>query len=245
MYGRSRKSTRSYRGSGSRNYRKPYSRMVKAASYTGRRGTYKTGLKFATVGFTRNVEKKYFDKTFAGGGSKALSGYNAGVNFQGVTYNSAMWWDYDFAGLTSAGHNMISNDMVKTPGNGTGATERIGNKISVKWIKGSFTFTAAVLGNGTTMPVNQGGETLAGVAAQIQPYLRTSIRMVIVKDIQVNSTTNYVSWSDVFGGQTSGGATMLGIHSELKVGNMGRFVILEDRSFTLDSNSPQKNVDFF
>ena len=62
MYGRSRKGTRSYRGSGSRNYRKPYASMLKAAPYTGRRGTYKTGLKFATVGFSRDVEKKYLDK---------------------------------------------------------------------------------------------------------------------------------------------------------------------------------------
>jgi len=35
-----------------------------------------------------------------------------------------------------------------------------------------------------------------------------------------------------------------GIHSELNVDNMGRFVVLEDRRFTVDADSPQKTVPF-
>ena len=35
-----------------------------------------------------------------------------------------------------------------------------------------------------------------------------------------------------------------GVHSELNVDNMGRFIILEDKMFTVDAQNPQKTVQF-
>jgi len=123
MYGRSRKGARSNRGSGSRNYRKPYSGMLKAAPYTGRRGTYKTGLKFATVGFSRNVERKYFDKTFQANSLEVLTGQTAGGQGAagGVTYISNVWGNYSFGNVQPTA-TAISNDMLK--GLATGTTAR-------------------------------------------------------------------------------------------------------------------------
>ena len=63
---------------------------------------------------------------------------------------------------------------------------------------------------------------------------------MIVKDMQVNSTDAQVRWDQVM--DTTG--LQAGIHSELNVDNMGRFVVLEDRKFTVDADNPQKTVPF-
>lgn len=242
MYGKSRKSARSYRGSVSRNYRKPYSRMLKTAPYTGRRGTYKTGLRFATVGFTRNVEKKYHDKTYQANSKEAATGNSGGANQSnnGVGYVSDTWGSYSFNGVESPGAS--SNDILKGLETGTTARTRVGNKIRGCYIKGSFTFTAALGSVGQMDPnLGQGGESTFGpLAVNRQPYVRTTFRMVIVKDLQVNSTDVNVRWEDVF--EQSG--KIGGVHSELNVDNMGRFIVLEDRIFDLDSDTPQKTVPF-
>ena len=64
--------------------------------------------------------------------------------------------------------------------------------------------------------------------------------MVIVKDLQVNSTDAQITWPQVF--DTTG--TQAGVHSELNVDNMGRFIVLEDKIFTLDADNPQKTCPF-
>lgn len=239
MYGRSRKGARSNRGSGSRNYRKPYASMLKAAPYTGRRGTYKTGLKFATVGFSRNVERKYFDKTYQANSLEVLTGQTAGGQggAGGVTYISNLWGNYSF-GNVQASASAISNDMLKGLATGTTARTRIGNKIKVKYVKGAFTFTAATV---NAVASDQGGESTVTASTGAGPqYLRTSFRMVIVKDLQVNSTDTNVTWQQVF--DTTG--LQAGVHSELNVDNMGRFIVLGDKIFTVDADEPQKTCPF-
>ena len=87
----------------------------------------------------------------------------------------------------------------------------------------------------------QGGEALGRAAtANKMDYLRTTYRFVIVKDLQVNSTDGVVRWHTVFDTTNS----QAGVHSELNVDNMGRFIVLEDKTFTLDANNPQKTYPF-
>lgn len=209
-----------------------------------RHGYKKTGYRkprFATVGFARNVEKKYHDKTLQADHGEVQTGGNTSIKSSGVTYVSNAWSTYNF-GAANTSATSTSNDMFKGLGTGTNARTRIGNKIKVKYVKGAFTFNAAVLGDGTGLARSQGGEALAhtftGTAAQ--NYLRTTYRMVIVKDMQVNSTDAQVTWAQVF--DTNG--TFAGVHSELNVENMGRFVVLDDKVFTLDADTPQKTCVF-
>ena len=76
--------------------------------------------------------------------------------------------------------------------------------------------------------------------SQNKVYMRTTYRMLLVKDLQVNSADAYVSWSQVM--DTSN--FQAGVHSELNVNNMGRFIVLEDKMFTVDAQNPQKTVQF-
>lgn len=218
----------------------------RGSRYGYKKTGYRVKPRFATVGFARNVEKKYHDKTYQSMHKEIQTGIPAGSptnykNSGGVTYVSDTWGSYTFGSATAMA--LTSNDMLKGLGTGTNARTRIGNKIKVKYVKGAFTFTAAVLGDGITIQRGQGGETIvhtlnAGTAAQ--NYLRTTYRMAIVKDMQVNSTDMNVTWSQVF----DTNSIVAGVHSELNVDNMGRFVVLEDKVFTLDADTPQKTCTY-
>lgn len=74
------------------------------------------------------------------------------------------------------------------------------------------------------------------VANTLIQYLRTTYRVCIVRDLQVNSTATQVNWGDVFS-NLDGTA---GVHSELNIANMGRFRILMDKLVHLDADDPQK-----
>ena len=54
------------------------------------------------------------------------------------------------------------------------------------------------------------------------------------------STDTQVTWAQVF--DTTG--LQVGVHSELKVDNMGRFMVLEDKILTLDADDPHKTLRF-
>ena len=211
-------------------------------TYTRRRRTvgFKKVLRprFAMSGYRKNIEKKYFDKTYQSDTNETPTGNDVGSVFNnGVTFISNTWGEYAFGAQKAP--QMVSNDMLKGVGTGTTAKTRIGNKVKVKYVKGSFTFNAALLDTGVLR--TQGGEALANVvggANKRWEYLRTSYRMVIVKDLQVNSTDTFIRWHQVFDTNNSVG----GIHSELNVDNMGRFIVLEDKTFTLDSDTPQKTI---
>ena len=67
------------------------------------------------------------------------------------------------------------------------------------------------------------GEVLPEVpTAEVIPlvYFKTTVRVMIVKDLQVNNATGNVEWADVM----ENGFGMFGVFSQLKVENMSRFV---------------------
>ena len=150
---------------------------------------------------------------------------------------SNAWQTYTFGARTTA--VTTNNDMFKGLATGTDARTRIGNKIRPRYIKGAFTFTAAVT-NANQTKVQQGEQFVWDAVNQNKVYMRTTYRMLLVKDLQVNSADAYVSWSQVM--DTSN--FQAGVHSELNVNNMGRFIILEDKMFTVDAQNPQKTVQF-
>ena len=212
------------------------------SSYRPRaRPTY--ALKKVGSTYARSVEKKYFDKTYQSNSFESQSGQGtpSTVN-NGVTYISNTWGDYSFGSQVAAA-SVASNDMLKGVETGTTARTRIGNKLRVNYVKGAFTFTACVLGDGTVGMKAQGGEASATASAVVatQQYVRTSFRFVIVKDLQVNSSDAQVTWNQVFDTTNR----QAGIHSELNVDNMGRFIVLEDKTFNVDGSSPQKNMSFY
>ena len=226
-YGRFRRAGKSSR---------PYGRKrIGRVRRTGR--GYTKVPRFATVGYAKNVEKKYYDKTYAGNHFEQLTGLAVSNNSNGVTYVSGAWGTYSFGAQTAS--SSISNDMLKGLGTGTTARTRIGNKIRTSYIKGALTFTAATLN--TKVSKVQGGEVVAAMAeSATYGYLRTTYRMLIVKDMQVNSTDAQITWAQVM--DTTN--LQAGIHSELNVDNMGRFLVLEDKVFTVDAQNPQKTCPF-
>lgn len=237
MYGKYRigkSASGSYRGAALR----PRNRPATFRKGMGKRYNNSVKLpRFATVGFARNVEKKYFDKTYQSNSFETLSGATTSVANNGVTYISNTWGTYTFG--TQAASAATSNDMFKGLDTGTTARTRIGNKLKPNYIKGAFTFTAGL--TNIAAGKAQNGEALdQPVASTTQQYLRTTFRMLIVKDLQVNSTDVQVQWNQVM--DTTG--LQAGIHSELNVDNMGRFIVLEDKIFTCDAQNPQKTCPF-
>jgi len=234
MYARKSSKRNSYKRSSYGGSRSSTDRYGKA-----KRATWKP--KFATVGFARNVEKKYHDKTYISNSLEQLTGNTgAGVSgSNGATYISNNWGTYTFGNQVAGISPAQSNDMLKGLETGTTARTRIGNKMKVDYVKGAFTFTAAIVDQSITA---QNGEGLALPVADTYRanYLRTTYRFVIVKDMQVNSTATEVTWPMVF--DTTG--QQAGVHSELNVDNMGRFIVLEDKLFTLDGDQPQKTCPF-
>jgi len=189
--------------------------------------------RFATVGFARNVERKYFDKTYASNFLESFSGANSQSLANGVTYISNTWSNYPFGSLATP--VAISNDMFKGLATGTDARSRIGNKVKPNYLKGAFTMTAASINAATTKSQNGEAPVLPTGSVTLN-YLRTTYRFMIVKDLQVNSTDTQVTWSQVM--DTTG--LQAGVHSELNVDNMGRFIVLEDKIFVVDGDNPQK-----
>lgn len=209
-----------------------------------RRPRYTNKLRFATVAFSRNIERKYVDWTWKGNTEAKMTSTVAPSEAMGVTFTGSTWNDYRFGNASypdgSGGYEgAVNHNLVKAPDSGTTATTRIGNRVKVKYVKGAMTFIAATVGDGTILPPLQGGETMGTNATALEPYIRTTIRMVIVKDTQVNNATQKVTWNDVFENNMVGG-----VHAELKIENMGRFFILEDKTFTIDADDPQKTCQF-
>lgn len=204
--------------------------------------------RFATVGFNRDVEKKYFDRAMTGSGSDAqVTGMNTNDVNNGFMYGSSTWTAYDFA--TPATANAVSNDLLKGLGQGTTTISRIGNKVSARYIKGAITLTAAKLAGPSSGATNgdMNGEALATAsnATTVWQYLRTTFRVCIVKDLQVNSADGNVTWNDVFENGPSGvSGEMGGVHAELRIANMGRFRVLSDQLIKTDAMSPQETVRF-
>lgn len=247
MYGRSFKSSRSWGSGRPRASRKPYRNLLKVDSGKYGKGMKSFSPKFATVGFTRDVEKKYSDKGLVGNDvDEQVTGVNVNDINNGFMYASRGWTNYDFA--TPGAGTATTNDLLKNLAQGTTATTRVGNKITPKYIKGSITLSAAKLAGPSTGASNgdMNGEALATAAnaTAVWQYLRTTFRVVIVKDLQVNSADTKIDWNEVFESGTGSVGETGGVHAELKIANMGRFKILDDRLVKTDAVNPQETIRF-
>jgi len=202
--------------------------------------TYGRRVAYTRRGFIKKSgEKKYWDKTYQANANETLTGQTTPRNVNnGVTYISNQWGDYTF-GSQQPTATSVSNDMLKGVTTGTNARTRIGNKIKVNYVKGAFSFTAANTDEGLAV-FPQGGEQVVEDFDTKRYYLRTTFRFAIVKDMQVNNPETNVTWQQVF--DTTG--QQAGVHSELNVDNMGRFIVLEDKIFTCDADNPQKTIPF-
>lgn len=190
------------------------------------------------TGWAMNTEKKYHDMTWASNGLKTDTGFLSSADKDtGYMWRSTNWYNYSFqdSGMTP---KSIFNNMMSGVPIGPGVRERIGNKVTCVYLKGSLTFTAACVDH-IRSPNNQHGEQALPTQAN---YLRTTYRYAIIKDTQVNSPERDVEWQDVFENGQSIGA---GVHAELKVDNMGRFIVLKEGLVQLDANDPQKTIKFF
>lgn len=218
---------------------------LKKAGYGKPAPKAKPKSKYATVSFSRDVENKYYDKAiYSEGGALSLAIATLNPTYSGVA-KSTVWRHANVPGnsgpVTYAGTAFVQ-DLFKGLPQGTNATSRVGNVIRVKYLKGNITFTAATIKNATANSANaQYGEALLQDAPnELVQFLRTTVRCVIVRDLQVNSTSEQIEWATVFS-NLSGTS---GVHSELNVANMGRFKILSDKLIELDADDPQKTVKF-
>ena len=219
-YARSSRSRKSFgtkrRGYGSNSRRRSY---VKTARQTG----YRMKTRFATVGYKRDVEKKYHDMI---------------VKYDSTKLN---WTASSESGLMHSAAGGLRSDMLKGVPQGVGIGERIGNMIKVRYVKGSISLTANRITNSTVGSENaQNGESAVNAnGGDLLQFVRTTYRVAVVRDLQVNSTDPGVAWSQVFYGLAE-----LPTQMELNVATMGRFQVLMDKTVTLDADDPQKVVNF-
>jgi hypothetical protein len=247
VYGMARYGTsRSYRSSGSK---RGYAGSGRRRSYRKMAGRGARKLKFATVGFSRDIEKKYRDKLVGiPGGTKLTVGSPYGGGGAGWFSNNDSWVVVQGGGAppSTPGPNYsgFNQDLLKGLPPGTTATTRIGNVVNVKYVKGSITVNANVMKNTIDSSQNaQYGESelTQGTGVSLEQFVRTTWRIAIVKDMQVNSTAKGVGWTEVFAGTVVGAE---GVFAELNVDNMGRFRVLMDKLVEVDADDPQKTLRF-
>lgn len=247
-YGRFRRAGKSARSSWGRRRTTRSTRygVVRKSRFRSRR----FAPRFAIVGYARDVEKKYVDRAMVG---SVVAGETTGMNNEsdvndGYMWRSLSWKRYDFATPSTGTPPIVSNDLLKYVDQGTTASDRIGNKITVKYVKGAITLAAAKLASPSKDTTNgdMNGEAVAtpADASYVYEYLRTTFRVVLVMDLQVNSTDGTVNWGDVFANNEGMGSAVGGVHSELNVANMGRFRVLSDKVMTLDAKRPQETMRF-
>lgn len=217
---------------------------VSKTAYRKKTARYTRKPRYSTVSYSRNSEKKYCDRAMAGIGGGYKTGIQAGLSHvNGQSILSLQWESYNF-GLAASAVQQVSNDLLKGLETGTTARTRIGNKVKAQYIKGSITMTAAAIqmAAGATLPGEEveKGDIANGTQTNLK-YARTTLRVAIVKDTQVNSLDAMLPWEKVF---DSGYSTGWGVHSELNIDNMGRFVILDDKTFQLDGDDPMKTYKF-
>ena len=230
---------------------KGYATRRTAGIFSYRRRSYlrKVGNKYVSkksrIGYKKSIEKKYNDRAIAAGFTQYGFG-NAGTTtttnaITSVGFKSSSWYGFNFNQPLSSG-TAITQDLTKGIGTGTSTTTRVGNKVKSVYMKGSITLTA----NQENVLDDQGGEEVANATANGLQYLRTSWRIVIVKDTQSNSTDANITWDQVFAnGAVKSNEEVGGINSELNIGNMGRFIILKDMRCELSADRPQATVPFF
>lgn len=253
MYNARRRFNQNY----SRTYRlssyRPRSSVAALGSRSVRKSAkYATGRqqlpKFAVTGYSKDTEKKYRDKCIISTGFQGLLPGSVTTN-GGFGMTSTGWTltvPVNSTGPPTA--EVTAQDFLRGVSQGTTVNQRIGNKITVKYVKGNITMQANQIINYTNNAANaQNGESRTNVPGSdgtgvLDQYLRTTYRLVIVKDLQINSTATSCAWNDVF--ETSDSSGTGGVHSELKIASMGRYRILSDKLYNLDADDPQKTVPF-
>ena len=139
-----------------------------------------------------------------------------------VGFKTDSWYGFNFNQPLANGV-AITQDLVKGLETGTTPITRVGNKVKCKYIKGSILVKANQENSSSD---SQNGEKVIDQLATGKQYLRTSWRIVIVKDTQSNSTDPQITWDQVFtSGVVKTNEEVGGINSELNIGNMGRFII--------------------
>jgi len=241
MYGsRSyKKSTSSRTGRGSRSYSSSsYGKMAKRTSYARKRTVSRP--KFALTGYTRDTERKYYDKSM----KTAQTMLSWDDSSKTGAQSSHTWITTRFPGGSGNATDVTAyvQDLVKGVPQGTNATSRIGNKINVKYLKGTITLSANWVNNEEeTYTDAQYGESVIGISGgALRQYVRTTFRLVIVRDLQVNSVDKEISWSQVFAGLNG----TSGVHAELNIANMGRFRVCMDKLISVDADDPQKTIRY-
>ena len=207
----------------------------------------KYGSKKSRIGYKKSIEKKYNDRAIGAGFTQyGFGNAGTGTTANGITsvgFKTNNWYGFNFNQPLANGV-AITQDLLKGIGTGTSTTTRVGNKVKSIYIKGSITLTANQENSGASSD-DQGGEEVVNNTANGLQYLRTSWRVVIVKDTQSNSTDPQITWDQVFtSGVVKTNEEVGGINSELNIGNMGRFVILSDQYIELSAENPQKTVKF-
>ena len=204
--------------------------------------TYKKGSIKAS--YSKDEEKKYKDRAIGAGFTQyGFGNANSGGTTNAITsvgFKTDSWYGFNFNQPLANGV-AITQDLVKGLPTGTTSITRVGNKVKCKYIKGTILISA----NQENQSDDQGGEEVVNVTVKGLQYLRTSWRVVIVKDTQSNSTDPQITWDQVFtSGVVKTNEEVGGINSELNIGNMGRFVILSDQYIELSAENPQKTVKF-
>ena len=144
--------------------------------------TYKKGSIKAS--YSKDEEKKYNDRAIGAGFTQYGFG-NAGTTTtaNGITsvgFKTNSWYGFNFNQPLANGV-AITQDLVKGLATGTTSVTRVGNKVKCKYIKGSILVTANQ--ENSSADVTYGEKVIDGLATGKQ-YLRTSWRIVIVKDTQ-------------------------------------------------------------
>ena len=232
---RARKSFGSRRG-----MRRGYSSRGSRYGYKKSGTTFKP--RFAAVAFKRDIEKKYLDSGLSWGTEARGWGKSSDEPQRirsGISWTSRTTREQRFDEDSSGEMAVVPSNMLARVPQGATAKSRVGNKIDVKYLKGTTTMTAASV----VQSAVQGDNTMNGevmldntVNASAMLYFKTTVRVMIVKDTQVNNATGNVEWADVM----ENGFGMFGVYSQLKVENMSRFIVLKDWVFDLDATDPQK-----
>lgn len=210
---------------------------LKKVGTTYKKSTVKTS-------YSKDEEKKYNDRAIGAG----FTGFGFGNNnvstaanaITSVGFKTDSWYGFNFNQPAALG-SVVTQDLLKGIATGTTTTSRIGNKIKPKYLKGTILLSA----NQENTSDTQNGEEVVNMTVNGLEYMRTTWRIVIVKDTQSNSTDVNITWDQVFSnGSVKTNEVVGGINSELNIGNMGRFIILSDTTVELTAADPQRYIKF-
>ncbi|AXH76538.1 MAG: capsid/nuclear shuttle protein [Cressdnaviricota sp.] len=197
---------------------RPFSRRIGTRRVVRRAGTRRPGaylrrrIPRGVRGYSIDAETKYKD------------------NMKDFQLSRVTKPTYDDAYLMTFPATSSESNNLSFIGTGTDAERRIGNVVRLQSLRCAFTAVAA-----------RRTSTTAEEVAADSVYLRTSLRVCIVRDLQVNNTQNIVQYADVFSHGADGGTPIPDPLAPRNLANMGRFQILYDKMLNLDGDTPQRS----